>query len=1013
MDTFKVDEIIKKNEDFNKYYEYDTKESDQGKSMEEVHKETCNLNNMNNYFNKDIVKINDENCGNDNSRGISKHTEANSHRDRTHREDIIRGRDNQKKDVVAASRNEVNEVNGVNKVNEVNEKKEEESGGKEEYEEEEDDEEDYSSSMECISNDDNSYYSMYEGYKTNYIMESLFDKNSFVYFMVPFNKYNYTNYYTNWNKLSFRMYASLNSVTPKYLKKKRKRSSLTTSYNSIKNTINTNNRSSNKKINGNYCGNYIQSNDDYTSDYNFNNPLISILNNFLYFLILSEFLNYNELYKLMPLCKCSYDIFNNFFYINVHINPFKQNIKDIMLFLKENKEYQFKILKSVNYKMRSYEKLYDHKRELLNGRGVWVHNTNEVFEERKHSREEHWVLSNAQNGNSGNKNSGEINNYVNNDNKKKNNDNHSYNIDKLHASDKLTKGSYIAGKEENHDCYGMMERMVREGEQRNSYEKASLIPNKSVQNNVLFTNNIINIRNLFSLYEFTRIYLSKYNREKVHFCISDESFKYDFKRPSTFFNDVFPYGNKICSFEYKVKLKKHVQRRWNLKSNYVHENYFHHISDHSNNGGIVKLIENKHSNLYPSFTSFISLDKFGYVNLWKIDDLNSLVPNILLKSKLSLSNSKHIMATDSVNLTSDKFLLADSSSLYFFSLKDEGELPLTGVIALNTCKEKEETKIKNIVKTDKNKCCVGLSKAICYRVDLERGEIESNKKVMENLQKINCFDTNTNIVLSKKNILIDDRRVANYVSYVNYNLIDYENEKKYYNSDNSFKDFSLTGISLTCLNSNNSIFLFDLRYKYPSTCLYYENVITETYNLRESEKLKYLNMLKRNYNSRYYVNNKKYCGFHDNVILYPCVVSDHVDRSIKEEEEYYVKNKILSDESFIYSIIKEKKKREFYNIPSSYLNMWRWCDKRQFKTFFHYYEDLTSKRNITSTTNMANTCYQKLSFDSIYKFVDAPNHIFLTYENSNFIHSLLSPSYGLEIKSSLKEVPFFMHPTNL
>ncbi|CRH01634.1 conserved Plasmodium protein, unknown function [Plasmodium relictum] len=870
MDAFELDKMIKKNGDFNKCYNFNKNENNCNKSINVLNKNKYNINDVHHFsnnINEDVAKIQNE----------------------------VKKKYNLKKDVILSSS-----------------------------------EEESSSCTECLSDEDNSYYSLNEGYKTNYILESLFDKNAFVYFIVPFNKYNYTNYYTNWNKISFRIYASLNSVTEKRFKK--------------------------RKINN-------------MNNNNFNNPLISILNNFLYFLLLSEFLNFNEILKLMPLCKLSYKIFNKFFYINVNINPFKQNIKDIINFLKENKEYQFNILKKKNYKIKNEDNFYNEK-EILNDDKSYMNNPLETYENNNYSNKEVETL------NSNNKSLETLynNNHINFSNK-----------------DDILNNDY---KVEKNTQY------LKE----NNSEESSLSIKKSSSNKVFFTNNIINMRHLFCLFEYMRVYLSKYNREKVHFCISNQKFKYDINRTNIFFKDIFPYGNKISSFEYKVKLKKHIQRRWNLKGNYVHENYFHHKSNQSDEVGILKLIENEHSKIYPSFTTLVTLDKFGCINTWKINDINSIVPTFLFKSQLLLEDKKNINATDAINLNSDNFLISDNSSLYKFSLEDKNKIILKPVINLSI--NHIDGKIKNIVRTDNNKCCIGLSQAICYRVDLERGEIENFKSLNEDLQKINFFDTNTNIVLSKKNILIDDKRLPNYVCYVNYNLIDYENDKKYYNSNNFFYDFNLTGISLTSLNSNNSIYLFDLRYKYPSTCLYYENVVTETVGLTKSHKLKYLNDLKINYNSRYYLKNKKYSGYHDNIILCPYLTDKTEKTDIVQNN--YIRNQILSDESFIYTIIKEKKK-ELDNLPISYLNMWRWCDKRQFKTFFHYYDNFNCKRS----SDKINCYYKNMLYDSIYKLDSTPNHLFITYENSNYIHSLLPPSYGLHIKSSLKEVPFSMHPTNL
>ncbi|CRG95164.1 conserved Plasmodium protein, unknown function [Plasmodium gallinaceum] len=871
METFELNKMIKENDDLNKCYDFNKNENNSYKSLNMLHRNmynTSGVHHFNNNLNKDIANIQNE----------------------------VKKKYNLKKDVILTSDDDVDEEN--------------------------------SSCTECLSDEDNSYYSLNEGYKTNYIMESLFDKNAFVYFMVPFNKYNYTNYYTNWNKISFRIYASLNSVTEKKFKKRK--------------TDNTNN--------------------------NFNNPLISILNNFLYFLLLSEFLSFNEIFKLMPLCKSSYKIFNKFFYINVNINPFKQNIKDIINFLKENKEYQFNILKKKNYVIKNKDNFYD-ENEILNDNKTDTNDGVELYE----------------NSNCGNKETESLNKRNTSLNVFYDNNNIINNSKDVLNNDKVEKNTQYYK-----EC--------------NSGENINYVK-KNSSNKVFFTNNIINMRHLFCLYEFMRVYLSKYNREKVYYCISDQKFKYDINKANIFFKDIFPYGNKISSFEYKVKLKKHIQRRWNLKGNYLHENYFHHKSNQSNELGILKLIENEQSQIYPSFTTLVTLDKFGCINMWKINDVNSLMPTFLFKSQLLMQDKKTINATDAVNIKSDNFLISDSSSLYHFSLENKSEIELKSVCNLSIHNDMEKN-IKNMIITDNNKCCIGLNKAICYRIDLERGEVENCKNLNEDLQKINCFDTNTNIVLSKKHILIDDKRLPNYVCYVNYNLIDYENDKKYYNSDNFFYDCNLTGISLTSLNSNNSIYLFDLRYKYPSTCLYYENVVTETFSLTKSDKLKYLNDLKTNYNSRYYINNKKYSGYHDNIILYP-YFTDKIEKT-NILQKNYVRNKILSDESFIYTIIKEKKK-ELDNLPFSYLHMWRWCDKRQFKTFFHYYNNFNCKRN----SDQINCYYKNLIFDSIYKLDDAPNHLFITYENSNYIHSLLPPSYGLHIKSSLKEVPFHMHPTNL
>ncbi|CAD2098666.1 conserved Plasmodium protein, unknown function [Plasmodium vinckei] len=830
-------------------------------------------------------------------------------------------------------------------------------------EQEMDDEDNYddiSSSIDYDLNDDNGYYSLTEGYKTNYIMESLFDKNSFVYFMVPFNKYSYTNYYNNWNKISFRMYASLNSVvTDKIIKKKRR---------------GTKQNLFLKNVNGYNIGN---DNDAGIEDENFKNPLISIMNNFLYFLLLSEFLNFNELFKLMPLCKTSYEIFNKYFSINVHINPFKQNISDIINFLKLNKEYQFNILQRRKSKCQEY--VCENKREILST------SKNSIYD--IENKDEISVEGKFPNTNIMKKND----NINNNENTILNN----------LSGDKF--------------------------EVRNTNNEINNEENAVLKKKIFITNNSISMRYLFSLYEFMRVYLSKYNRGKLYYSISDEKFKYDSKKENSFFRDIYPYGNKICSYEYKVKLNKYIQRRWNLKGNYVHENYFCHKSNFQKNLGVLKLVHNRESKIYPSGTSFLSVDKSGYINTWQVNHTNSLLPMFLNQAQLTLKNNTNVSATDVVNLGGDKFLLSDFSSIYSFSLDkiDNGDINLVKLIDIELMGNHKNENIKNIIMCEKNKCCAGLSKAICHRIDLEMNKIESSKYLMENLQKINNFDNNTNIVLTPKNILIDDKRLANYVPYVNYNLIDYENDKKYYNSDNYFVDINLTGISLTSLNSSNSIYLFDLRYKYPSTCLYYEPIITETYRLKENDKLKYLNKLKLNYNSRHYLRLKKYSGLHDNIILYPSVGDSSQDNTVCEQNPdnttnighidnvQYVKNKIFSDESFIYTIVKEIKKKELDNFPSSYLNMWRWCDKRQFKSFFHYHEDLINKRDDGNSICAPSSYYQKMTFDSVYKFIDSINHLFVTYENSNYIHSLVSPTYGLDIKSSLKEVPLCIHPTNL
>lgn len=344
---------------------------------------------------------------------------------------------------------------------------------------------------------------------------------------------------------------------------------------------------------------------------------------------------------------------------------------------------------------------------------------------------------------------------------------------------------------------------------------------------------------------------------------------------------------------------------------------------------------------------------------------------------------------------------------------------------INVDLKKDECVIKSIIQNGRNKCTVGLNKTICQRIDLEKECIESSKSISDDFQKMCCYDDNTNIVLSKKNILIDDRRLGNYVCYINYNLIDYENSKKYYKTTNFFCDIDLTGITLTSLNSNNSMFIFDLRYKYPSTCLYNDNIIIETMYTKENEKLKYLFNMKSNYNSKYYCMNKKYSAYHDNIILCPpCNVGNIKKNNIQYKNKYnnmeqindtslFVKNKILSDESFIYNITKDKNKKQFYNLPTSYLNIWRWCNKRQFKSLFHYYDDLTKNRKFHINYDANNNFYEHLIFDSIYKFVDTPNHLFVTYEDSNYIHSFMAPSYGLHMTSSFNETPNYMHPTNL
>ncbi|KJP85240.1 hypothetical protein AK88_05136 [Plasmodium fragile] len=948
----------------------------------------------------------------------------------------------------------------------------------EEDDEDEEDEED-SSYIECVSNDDNSYYSLYEGYKTNYIMESLFDRNSFVYFLVPFNKYSYTNYYTNWNKLSFRMYASLNCVQDRPVKRKRKinhvdrcgsdsntsegvmlkgalsalaqqekrgRSAFHSGVNNDSPSLHIpkhNGRAANTEVGSLLSGQLpSQTIAQYSEaeDVNFRNPVIRMMNNFLYFLLLSEFFTFNEIIKLMPLCKCSYEIFNRFFYVNVHVNPFRQSVKDIIRFLNENKEYQFYILKGSHCMEDNWESRLEHKRELLTFESIigGVRDPEEgPSNEGQTSSKKEATLNKAEKVGGGNS-------------------------DGQHGVSPPGDLSNKRGMEESDAGNNLIDKQYSRKEAgipswntdqsgSNPLEKAK----KSIKNGekVLYTNNIMNMRYLFSLYEFIRIYLSKDNREGVTFCTSEDKFKRSSsRRRDVFYGDVFPYGNKISSFEYKIKLKKHVQRRWNLKSNYVHENYFVHKTRGSNgpHSGLLKLIHNKHSQLYPSFSSFLSMDKCGCVNLWKVNDVNSLLPTRLLEAQLTWEGQNALAPRDAVNLRDDTFLVADDSALYFFSLEGTNPMSAKRIAQLDAQRISDAGKVKNVVISEKGKCSVGLNQAICCRIDLESGTVESEKRLMEDLKKIHCFDYNTNIVMSTKNILIDDKRMSNYVSYVNYNLIDYDNDKKYFNSENYFHDFSLTGISLTSLNSNNSIFLFDLRYKYPSTCLHYESAITETHTNKQNEKIHYLLNLKRNYNSRFYCSNKKYSGFHDNIILSPLVTRKKQEQN--KGEDNFVKDKIISDESFIYTIVKEGSDRDIdgCNLPTSFMNIWRWCDKRQFKTFFHYYEDITAgKRNYSNmflSSLSENTSssyvnaersggsnlrgdllssgevlegstgpyyYRTLTFDQIYKFLDTPNHLFLTYENSNYIHSLLSPSHGLELKSSLKEVPFFMHPTNL
>ncbi|EUD67757.1 hypothetical protein C922_01946 [Plasmodium inui San Antonio 1] len=964
---------------------------------------------------------------------------------------------------------------------ELQEEEEEEEGEDDEEEEDEEDEEDGedSSCIECVSNDDNSYYSLYEGYKTNYIIESLFDKNSFVYFLVPFNKYSYTNYYTNWNKLSFRMYASLNCVQERPVKRKRKinyvgrcrsdsnasevgmlegalttladqergRSAFQRSVNSgspSRDVRKHNGKAANSEVGSPLSGQLaLQTSDHYSEaeDVNFRNPLIWMMNNFLYFLLLSEFFTFNEIIKLMPLCKCSYEIFNRFFYVNVHVNPFRQNVKDIIRFLNENKEYQFYILKGSNCVEDNWESPLDQKRELLTCESI-IGGIHDNLQEGSSNGGQNLSTEELTLKKGGKLSGG--------------------NSDGQHGVP--SPGDFSTNREMEENSAGNnpmgSENSTKEGTtpSGDTHQSSSNPPEKakkSVKNGekILHTNNIMNMRYLFSLYEFIRIYLSKENREGVTFCTSDEKFKRSSnRRRDVFYDDVFPYGNKITSFEYKIKLKKHVQRRWNLKSNYVHENYFVHKTRGSNgqHRGLLKLIHNRQSQLYPSFSSFLSMDRCGCVNLWKVNDVNSLLPTPLLEAQLTLGGKDALAPRDAVNLRDDTFLVADESAIYFFSLEGTNPISAKRIAQLDGQQLSEGGKVKNVVMSDKGKCSVGLNQAICYRIDLESGAVESDKRLMEDLKKIVCFDYNTNIVMSKKNILIDDRRMSSYVSYVNYNLIDYDNDKKYFNSENYFHDLSLTGISLTSLNSNNSIFLFDLRYKYPSTCLHYESAITETHSSRQNEKILYLFNLKRNYNSRFYCSNKRYCGFHDNVILNPLVTQKKEEAN--QGEENFVKDKILSDESFIYTIIKERRDREIEgcNFPTSFVNMWRWCDKRQFKTFFHYHEDITAGRRnysdmfVSSPSEKASSSYvnaecsgasnlgadfsssgeaseasagqyyyRTLIFDQIYKFVDTPNHLFLTYEHSNYVHSLLSPSHGLEMKSSLKEVPFFMHPTNL
>ncbi|ANQ09578.1 Uncharacterized protein PCOAH_00041310 [Plasmodium coatneyi] len=1044
MGTFQLDKMVKKNDDFNSFYECRKNENEVSKLSVGGLSRTapCGVEERDSGFHKGAA-INDHPAG---EKDIV-WSFGNTRLSYNVKNNILRG-------------GAPNGRNGPNKV--VMTSGSEQDDDDDEDDEEDDDTEEDSSCLEYVSNDDNSYYSLYEGYKTNYIMESLFDRNSFVYFLVPFNKYSYTNYYTNWNKISFRMYASLNCVQEKPIKRKRKinyvgrsRSDSNASegvmlkgavaaladqdrgqspfQSGVKSSSPSRDarkhdgKGANRDVGSPLSGRLPSQTSDHYSDVedvNFRNPLIRMMNNFLYFLLLSEFFTYNELIKLMPLCKCSYEIFNKFFYLNVHVNPFRQNVKDIIRFLNENKEYQFYILKGSNCMEDSWESRFDQKRELLTYESLIGGQTLNPEPTLNEAEKFRGGYSGGQDGVSP-------------------------------RYDLTTDTGMGEGAAENNPMenkYRTKEGGTPSGDTHQSSSGNPLEKAKKIVKNgekVLHTNNIMNMRYLFSLYEFIRIYLSKENREGVTFCTSDEKFKHSSSRTNrrdVFYDDIFPYGNKISSFEYKIKLKKHVQRRWNLKSNYVHENYFMHKTRGSSNGpntGLLKLIHNKQSQLYPSFSSFLSMDKCGCVNLWKIDDVNSLLPTRLLEGQITLEGKDALFPRDTVNLRDDTFVVADESAIYSFSLEGTKPISAKRIVQMDAQRISEGGKVKNIVMSDQGKCSVGLNQAICYRIDLESGTVESEKKLMEDLKKIARFDYNTNLVMSKKNILIDDRRMSNYVSYVNYNLIDYDNDKKYFNSENYFHDFSLTGISLTSLNSNNSIFLFDLRYKYPSTCLHYESPITETHTSRENEKILYLLNLKRNYNSRFYCSNKKYSGFHDNIILNPLVTRKKEE--LNQGEDNFVKDKILSDESFIYTIVKDGRETDLEgcNLPTSFLNMWRWCDKRQFKTFFHYYEDITAgKRNysdmLVSSPNVSAECsgasnlggdlfstgedskanvgpyyYKTLSFDQIYKFVDTPNHLFLTYENSNYVHSLLSPSHGLELKSSLKEVPFFMHPTNL
>lgn len=323
----------------------------------------------------------------------------------------------------------------------------------------------------------------------------------------------------------------------------------------------------------------------------------------------------------------------------------------------------------------------------------------------------------------------------------------------------------------------------------------------------------------------------------------------------------------------------------------------------------------------------------------------------------------------------------------------------------------ELNKIRNVIAVSNDCVSVGFEKSFCIRVNLKHKMIEGFKVLEDPFVKMKWFDHNTNIVLTDKSILFDDKRMKYYVSYINNFFIKYEEKKYKYRRPRCFLDFDLTGISLCAMTSLDTLHYFDLRYNYATNCMYLENAYR---NMNPNFIKKHLNKLwkmKYMYNFADYIKYAKYNRLQDNIILTPILKKKRSPLKSKRKYVDFIKNRIIADESFVYTVLKEDSTSDSISseIPGSMMHLWRWGETKPCKNIFTYGGYLQSY-NVYANSMYE---YENFIFDSIYKLYDAPNHLFVTYDNLNYIHSLIPPTFNMRVKDTLDAVPECFYPINL